>query len=438
MAGGRKVGESMDKIKRETGSFTVEATLTLTSFMIAFLAIMSLSTIARIEGITQYAINQTAKEISQYYYIADKAGLIDTKEGNSDFKQIDSLINTVSSLSDATEEGAKEVEGALSSKDIEEILNKYEELPGTVENVEAAAVELSNNIEAILDDPKAIITSLTSAFAQKAANEAMSKIIAQPLCKSLVPKYITPDGNASDFLKKMGVVDGIDGMDFRLSNFLSDKRSINIVVVYEVELNGFGVFNRTLVIKQTASTAAWVKGQTLEQVAQSKSIWDESSFNRGEQIVAKIKDGESSEAVESGKGIHLYNESTNTFTLIRSINVYNKTYSSFSVGDNTRESDNFTLTKANIKNTISADARKIKSNVKSVGNSLTMEDGSIKQLSDTSSRNPVLLIVLPKEVEGNLEHKKVIEEIVLEIEKEDGVKVEIQYREDALTDSFKR
>lgn len=73
------MGENMRNIKSETGSFTVEATLTLTLFMFAFLAIMSLSTIARIEGITQYAINQTAKEISQYYYIADKAGLVDTK-----------------------------------------------------------------------------------------------------------------------------------------------------------------------------------------------------------------------------------------------------------------------------------------------------------------------------------------------------------------------
>ena len=85
----------MDKVKNESGSFTVEATLTLTLFMIAFLAIMSLSTIARIEGITQYAINQTAKEISQYYYIADKAGLIYTKDDNSSFEQVDSLINAV-------------------------------------------------------------------------------------------------------------------------------------------------------------------------------------------------------------------------------------------------------------------------------------------------------------------------------------------------------
>ena len=157
------------------------------------------------------------------------------------------------SLTDATEEGAKEVEGALSTKNVEDILKTYEGLPGTVENVEAAATELSNSIESILDDPKAIITSLTSAFTKQGANEIMAKIIAQPLCKALVPKYIAPSDDADALLEKMGVINGIDGMDFRFSNFLSDGRSVNIVVVYEVELNGFGIFNKTLVIKQTAS-----------------------------------------------------------------------------------------------------------------------------------------------------------------------------------------
>lgn len=428
----------MHKLKSEKGSFTVEATLTLTIFMFAFLAIVSLSTVARIEGITQYAINQTAKEISQYYYIADKAGLIDTKDDNSDFEKVDSLVNAISSLSDATQDGAKEVKGSLSSKDIEGILNTYEDLPGTVENVEKAATELSNSIEAIMDDPKTVITSLTSAFAKQAANEAMTKIIAQPLCKALVPKYVTSDKNADLYLEKMGVVDGIDGMDFRLSNFLSDGRSINVVVVYEVELNGFGVFNRTLVIKQTASTAAWVKGKPLKEVAQSKSIWDESNFDRGGKIVKQIKDDKSGQAVKKGNGIHLYDESANTFTLIRSINVYNKTYSSFGVGDNVKESDNFNLTESAIKSQISADARKIKSDTKNVGNSITMEDGTIKQLGNKNDRIPVLLVVLPEEVEKNPEHKAVIDKIISDIEKEDGVKVEITYREEALTDNFSR
>lgn len=324
----------------------------------------------------------------------------------------------MSSLSDITEDGAKSVEGALSSKEVEDILKAYEDLPGTVENVEKAATELSNSIESILDDPKAIITSLTSAFTKQVANEIMAKIIAQPLCKALVPKYIAPSDDADALLEKMGVINGVNGMDFRLSNFLSDGRSINVVVVYEVELSGFGVFNKTLVIKQTASTAAWVKGKTLKEVVEEISVWDEANFSRGAKIVDSIKGSNGKNAVEKGKGIHLYDESENSFTLIQSLNVYAKSYSSFSTGENVKESDNFDLKKSPIKSAIRGNATKIKESTQKVGDKLTMEDGSTKELSSKKTRVPILLVVLPEEVRDNSEHKKIIDEIVSEIEKE--------------------
>ena len=54
------------KDKGEKGSFTVEAILSLSIFMFAFVTIVSLATVAKIESTTQYAIDQTAKEISKY------------------------------------------------------------------------------------------------------------------------------------------------------------------------------------------------------------------------------------------------------------------------------------------------------------------------------------------------------------------------------------
>ena len=52
--------------KSERGSFTIEAILSLSIFMFAFVTIVSLATIAKVESTTQYAIDQVAKEISQY------------------------------------------------------------------------------------------------------------------------------------------------------------------------------------------------------------------------------------------------------------------------------------------------------------------------------------------------------------------------------------
>ena len=53
------------KDKGEKGSFTVEAILSLSIFMFAFVTIVSLATVAKIESTTQYAIDQAAKEISK-------------------------------------------------------------------------------------------------------------------------------------------------------------------------------------------------------------------------------------------------------------------------------------------------------------------------------------------------------------------------------------
>mgnify|MGYP001124281009 CR=1 FL=1 len=64
------------KDKGEKGSFTVEAILSLSIFMFAFVTIVSLATVAKIESTTQYAIDQTAKEISKYTYIASRANLL--------------------------------------------------------------------------------------------------------------------------------------------------------------------------------------------------------------------------------------------------------------------------------------------------------------------------------------------------------------------------
>ncbi len=63
--------------QNERGSFTIEAILSLSIFMFAFMAIVSLATIAKVESTTQYAIDQVAKEVAQYYYIAERVGMKD-------------------------------------------------------------------------------------------------------------------------------------------------------------------------------------------------------------------------------------------------------------------------------------------------------------------------------------------------------------------------
>ena len=63
------------KFRRENGVISIETTVCLSLFLFAFMSIISLAKIAKVESMTQYAIDQVAKEMSKYYYIASKVGL---------------------------------------------------------------------------------------------------------------------------------------------------------------------------------------------------------------------------------------------------------------------------------------------------------------------------------------------------------------------------
>lgn len=409
----------------ESGYFTVEATLMLPLFMFAFLLIANLATVAKVESITQYAIDQVAKEISQYCYVAERAGL--AQETSGDFESIDSSVQAVmdftSAVSDAKagaeDEASKAVDNAISG-DVEAVLDNLSGIEDNVNSVTAAAGELSEKLGPVLDDPKGVIVTLAPLMAKQAGKAIVGRVIAQPLCKTLSKKYIGKDADAC--LRRLGVVDGIDGLNFKMSNFLADDRSINVVVVYQIKLNGFGVFDKTLVIKQTASTAAWVKAASLEEVAESQSTWEKPSLDRGKEFTQKIKDENPDKGVKAGAGYDLYDQKKNTFTSVRTIDVYAKSYSDYT------DDGGYTLKENAIKNTLLNSAKQLDKSVQKTGDFITMADGTKKQVTadDIKNRNMVLLVVVPEKANADA---KTLNKIAKEIEKDTGVKVSITYRD---------
>ena len=70
-------GDKMFK-KDENGAIVVEATLSLTTFLFLFFMVFSIITSARCQAIIGSAINNTAKEISQYSYLYGLTGINDS------------------------------------------------------------------------------------------------------------------------------------------------------------------------------------------------------------------------------------------------------------------------------------------------------------------------------------------------------------------------
>lgn len=418
--------------KSERGSFTIEAILSLSIFMFAFVTIVSLATIAKVESTTQYAIDQVAKEISQYYYIAERVGIANTDSGGVD--EIDDAVQAIFDFTDKSTTVASNY-SSTTATDLGTMLDTFSGIGNDVNEVTAAAENVYNSFGPIFEDPKGIVSSLATMMVKEVGNELITKIIAQPLCKALVPKYITSSGDADAVLEKMGVVDGLDGLDFRMSSFLSDQRSINVVVVYQIKVNGFGIFDDTLVIKQTASTAAWVTGTSLEAANDATSNWEKGDFERGKEYVDEIQGEHPHQAVEEGVGVDIYDQDSNTFTSVHSMNVFSATYSDYQkVAANEADPGNYSLKKNKIKSTVKGYANKLLDNINKIDENIAMEDGTQCQtaLESVQHRNAEIILVVPEEAKSNADNLAILNEIAAEIEAETGVKVNITYRDKAL------
>lgn len=79
------------KLKSESGSVTVEATISLSAFMFAIVTILTIINICIVQARVSYAINTTAKEISQYSYLYALTGLNDSQAGLEEAGQTDTL-----------------------------------------------------------------------------------------------------------------------------------------------------------------------------------------------------------------------------------------------------------------------------------------------------------------------------------------------------------
>ncbi|MBQ9885703.1 MAG: hypothetical protein IJM37_02400 [Lachnospiraceae bacterium] len=415
--------------KNDKGSFTIEASLTLSVFLFAFVSIIRLAAIARLEGVTQYAIDQAAIELSKYCYTAEKLGLMEADA--EDFEK-NSIVEAVADFSDIANTTVKKYK-TIDAKDIQNVLHNYDELSEDIMQLEQAADTLYNSLGAVMEEPEEMFSFVTSTLLNDAADMVKSRVLGQLLCRIIVPQYITASKDPDAYLEKMGVEDGVDRLDFRMSDFLGDGRSINIVLVYRVKTNGYGIFNNHYVIKQTASTAAWVKGQSLQEIYELSSIWDREKLERGKEFVAVLKGENPKAAVKGGVGIDMYDINSDTYTSVNSVNVFMATYSTYKQNtEATTELQNYSLKKSRVKSVIKEYAKELTKSVDKINSNIEMEDGTELSVSGTKDRKKKLLIILPEEADDNENFIKILDEISSEINKETGVLVKYEFREKAL------
>ena len=249
--------------RKEKGAFAIEAVIGITMFMLTIIAIMFMSVIIRVQANMQYALGQTAKEMSGYFYLIDKVGLAKYVSGKSvdldaKAKEVNTNIGYIVDFASDAKETAANVVNANDINEIIDVINSSEDdLKNGVTNITNMVKTYKSGEQNPLEHIKLVL----QIFGKSLANTAFGRYVGPIACDFLLPKYLT-QGDEDDYFKQMGFIEK-DGhyIDFTGSELLRDGRSINLVATYELDLSNltFGMVHTTMKFRQVASTAAWVR-----------------------------------------------------------------------------------------------------------------------------------------------------------------------------------
>lgn len=373
----------MRKIKI-SGSVTIEATLSLSVFLFGYLAVLSLVFAVRTECAVQCALDQTAAEISQYCYAAEKLSLSE---------YIGQAGVTVGE---------------------------------TIENI-AGFSDLSCRTERETEDSGRFLYDLTNAFSD---GSSVSGIVGEPVYRAVFSKCLAGNREKADrYLYDLAGITA-DDIDLHYSDVLRDGKTIEMVAVYKVNLKTFGLFGSrgiSLKMKNTAVTSAWTSeyGKKTENI---RTKWQLSSFERGKAWVAEIKSEHSMDAVKGGKGIDLYR--LGKYTMINSLNVFASTYSECKSASGGVPED-YCLKETAVFKVLKGYSEKLIECIDKNASSLQFENG-IHVPSADPLKKAELIIVVPQEAGESAKIKNSLEDIAEFIWEENGTEVIYEYREKAL------
>ena len=206
------------KGKGQRGSVTVEAVIMIAIFLPAVMALLSLSMYTFTQLRVQQALNQTAKELSQYYYLLAACGLDDALQSPEN-PEIDEVLTNLNIFNSSLEQGkatakklANDASGAVSDavdtgnlEGINDLLNglneDYKDVEANLTSIQQAGNALLGSIGDIAENPSGVLKCL----AQTVGNVAIKHAVAAPLSKAIFNGYIRAgsDRSVEEILKSM-------------------------------------------------------------------------------------------------------------------------------------------------------------------------------------------------------------------------------------------
>lgn len=209
--------------KSEEGAVIVEAVISLSAFMFAIATLYCIYFPCVAQAKIGTALNNTAKEISEYSYIYGLTGLNDSQADIS-------------------------MGGGAADSTIKSSLDGAKDLFSTLEGIGEIADDVMVNGDSY-------VNYLLDNFIDMAKGAAVGE-----LSKVLMKKNFgsDPDG----FLRGLGIEDGMSGLNMNKTRVFKSGRSDDITLVckYEVKVVQFFNIDVTYKFEQCATTKAWFNG----------------------------------------------------------------------------------------------------------------------------------------------------------------------------------
>lgn len=264
--------------KGEKGSVTVEAVVAFTGFLFVIFTILNIVNFCRAQVLISNAMDTVTKELTQYSYFYKVSGLQKFDQdiqaiGEDGAMNLNTVANSVGNFYgsmgtaiDTTEEEATNLansllDGSIDSNSINEALQHVDN-SGT--NVATAINNMDSQFKQVADNPVLYLKSIVAVAGSNGLELAKSHALAAPLAKGLMIKHF--GGNydeANAELERLGVVGGMDGMNFGMSTIFTKDApdDIHLVVYYKlklVQIFDWAEFEATLCKESRAR--AWLSG----------------------------------------------------------------------------------------------------------------------------------------------------------------------------------
>ena len=226
-------------MKKNQGVITVEATLTLTAFMFFFMMLYDLLTVCITQAKVAEALNNTAKEFSQYSYIIGVTGLDKSvgqlqENANTKKEDVNNTISNIASLYEATQNVGKDMKGAVANTDTSDLSSiaasvqtMYDSVKSNADQSKEQIDNLKETVSTIAEDPKKFIFGIGQLIMSEGLEIFKSQLIVDPLARGMMKKHLmTSKGQSNEDLEQilqgMRIVPGsrfgktsyINGIDF--------------------------------------------------------------------------------------------------------------------------------------------------------------------------------------------------------------------------------